>query len=73
VAVEVEAKVARVEYRAAMVTAVNPWEGIIRTAKAKGCDLIVMSSRACLDYYSGARPLRCSPIARCRFWCTASR
>ncbi|HLX79111.1 MAG TPA: universal stress protein [Burkholderiales bacterium] len=43
-AVEVEAKVAGIEYRAAMVIANNPWEGIIRTAKAKKCNLIVMSS-----------------------------
>src|SRR5271156_3450404 len=43
-AVEVEAKVAGVMYRAAMVTADNPWEAIIRTAKTKKCDLIVMSS-----------------------------
>jgi nucleotide-binding universal stress UspA family protein len=43
-AVEVEAKLAGVEYRAATVTSDNPWEGIIRAAKTKKCDLIVMSS-----------------------------
>jgi nucleotide-binding universal stress UspA family protein len=43
-AVEVEARIARVRYRAAMRTANNPWEGIIRTAEAKKCDLIVMAS-----------------------------
>lgn len=43
-AVEVEARIARVAYRAAMLTANNPWEGIIRTAVAKKCDLIVMAS-----------------------------
>jgi nucleotide-binding universal stress UspA family protein len=43
-AVEVEARIAGVEYRATMLTANNPWEGIIRTAEAKKCDLIVMAS-----------------------------
>jgi len=42
--VEIEARTAKIEYRSAMLTADNPWEGIIRTAKAKKCDLIVMSS-----------------------------
>jgi nucleotide-binding universal stress UspA family protein len=42
--VEIEARTAGVEYGSAMLTADNPWEGIIRTAKAKKCDLIVMSS-----------------------------
>ena len=27
-----------------MLTANNPWEGIIKTARAKKCDLIVMAS-----------------------------
>ena len=43
-AVEVEARINGVEYRGTMLTADNPWEGIIRTAKAKKCDLIVMAS-----------------------------
>lgn len=43
-AVEIEARTAGAEYGSAMVTASNPWEGIIRTAKAKKCDLIVMAS-----------------------------
>jgi nucleotide-binding universal stress UspA family protein len=43
-AVEIEARTAGVEYRGVSVTANNPWEGIIRTAKSKGCDLIVMAS-----------------------------
>ena len=43
-AVEIEARTAGVEYRAASLTANNPWEGIIRTARSKGCDLIVMAS-----------------------------
>lgn len=43
-AVEIEARTAKVEYGSAMLTADNPWEGIIRAAKAKKCDLIVMSS-----------------------------
>jgi nucleotide-binding universal stress UspA family protein len=43
-AVEIEARTAGVEYRGASITANNPWEGIIRTARSKGCDLIVMAS-----------------------------
>ena len=43
-AIEIEARTAGAEYGGAMVTANNPWEGIIRTAKAKKCDLIVMAS-----------------------------
>lgn len=43
-AVEIEARTAGVDYGAAMVTADNPWQGIIRAAKAKRCDLIVMAS-----------------------------
>jgi len=42
--VEIEARTAGAGYASAMLTADNPWEGIIRTAKAKKCDLIVMSS-----------------------------
>ena len=43
-AVEVEAGAAGVAYGGAMLTANNPWEGIIRAAKSKKCDLIVMAS-----------------------------
>lgn len=43
-AVEVEAGAAGVAYGSAMLTANNPWEGIIRAAKGKKCDLIVMAS-----------------------------
>ena len=39
-----EARTAGVEYRGASLTAGNPWEGIIRAAKARKCDLIVMAS-----------------------------
>lgn len=43
--VEVEARAAGLEGSgAAMSTAHTPWEGIIRSAKAKKCDLIVMAS-----------------------------
>ena len=43
-AVEVEAQAAGVANGKAMLTANNPWEGIIKTALAKKCDLIVMAS-----------------------------
>ncbi len=43
-AVEREARISRVHYGSATQTAFNPWEGIIRAAKAKKCDLIVMAS-----------------------------
>ena len=43
-AVEIEARTAGAENGSAMLTASNPWEGIIRAAKAKKCDLIVMAS-----------------------------
>jgi nucleotide-binding universal stress UspA family protein len=43
-AVEIEARTAGVDYRPASLTADNPWEGIIRAARSKGCDLIVMAS-----------------------------
>ena len=43
-AVEVEAQTAGVECRKAMLTANNPWEGIIEAAKSRRCDLIVMAS-----------------------------
>ena len=42
--VEIEARTAGIGYGSAMLTADNPWEGIIRAAKAKKCDLIVMAS-----------------------------
>lgn len=43
-AIEIEARTGGVQYATTMLTADNPWEGIIRTAKAKRCDLIVMAS-----------------------------
>ena len=43
-AVEIEARTAGVDYASAMLTADNPWTGIIRAAKSKKCDLIVMAS-----------------------------
>jgi nucleotide-binding universal stress UspA family protein len=43
-ALEIEARTEGVEYAEAMLAAPSPWEGILRTAKAKKCDLIVMSS-----------------------------
>jgi nucleotide-binding universal stress UspA family protein len=43
-AVEVEARGAGLACSAAMLTAYTPWEGILRAAKGKKCDLIVMSS-----------------------------
>ena len=43
-AVEIEAQTAGVGYSAAVVAAQTPWEGIVRTAKAKKCDLVVMAS-----------------------------
>ena len=42
--IEIEARTAGTEYGSAILTAGNPWEGIIRAAKAKKCDLIVMAS-----------------------------
>jgi nucleotide-binding universal stress UspA family protein len=42
--IEIEAQTARVAYGSALLTAQNPWEGIVRAAKAKKCDLIVMAS-----------------------------
>jgi nucleotide-binding universal stress UspA family protein len=43
-AVEIESQAARVEYGSAILAADTPWEGIIKAAKAKKCDLIVMAS-----------------------------
>jgi nucleotide-binding universal stress UspA family protein len=42
--VEIEAQAAGVENTTTMLAAPNPWEGIILTANAKKCDLIVMAS-----------------------------
>ena len=42
--IEIEARTAGAEYGSTMLIANNPWEGIIRAAQAKKCDLIVMSS-----------------------------
>jgi len=39
-----EAKAAGIDARTATVTADQPWQGIIRTAKTKKCDVIVMAS-----------------------------
>lgn len=41
---EVEAQTAGVTCRRATLTADSPWEGIIRTAGKRRCDLIVMAS-----------------------------
>jgi nucleotide-binding universal stress UspA family protein len=41
---EIEARTAGVEYAEAILSAPSAWEGILRTARAKKCDLIVMSS-----------------------------
>ena len=43
-AVEIEAQTAGVPCKALSVTADQAWQGIIRTAHAKKCDLIVMAS-----------------------------
>jgi nucleotide-binding universal stress UspA family protein len=42
--IEIEARTAGVDYRGASLTSDTPWEGIIRTAKGRKCDLIVMAS-----------------------------
>jgi nucleotide-binding universal stress UspA family protein len=42
--IEIEARTAGVEYHGTSLTAGTPWEGIIRAAKARKCDLIVMAS-----------------------------
>ena len=42
--VEVETQTCGVAGGSTMLTANNPWEGIIRAAKAKKCDLVVMAS-----------------------------
>ncbi len=43
-AVEIEAGAAGVGFRSAMLSANTPWEGIIKTAKSRRSDLIVMAS-----------------------------
>jgi len=43
-AIEIEATSSGVAYGSATQTGYNPWEGIIRAAKARKCDLIVMAS-----------------------------
>ncbi len=43
-AVEIEAQTAGVGYAGVLPSAQNPWEGIVRTAKSKKCDLVVMAS-----------------------------
>ncbi len=57
-AVEVEAQTAGVDWAEAMLAAPSAWEGIIRTATAKKCDLIVMASHG--------RRGPCRPAARQR-------
>ena len=42
--VSTEARLARVAYASASPLAAQPWEGILKTARAKRCDLIVMAS-----------------------------
>jgi nucleotide-binding universal stress UspA family protein len=41
---KIEAKIAGIDFQGAMPVAGAPWEGIVRTAQAKKCDLIVMAS-----------------------------
>ena len=43
-AIEIEARTGGVEYRGASLVEGTPWEGIIRAAKTRKCDLIVMAS-----------------------------
>lgn len=43
-ALQKQAAAGGVKAKAVAVTVYGPWEGIIRTAKAKKCDLIVMAS-----------------------------
>jgi nucleotide-binding universal stress UspA family protein len=42
--VEIAARSAGTRHGSAVLTADSPWKGILRAAKAKKCDLIVMSS-----------------------------
>ena len=41
---DVEARIAGIASAGSVVSGATPWEGILRTAKAKKCDLIVMAS-----------------------------
>jgi nucleotide-binding universal stress UspA family protein len=43
-ALEIEAQAAGLDCKTTTLTADQAWQGIIRTAGAKGCDLIVMAS-----------------------------
>jgi nucleotide-binding universal stress UspA family protein len=43
-ALEIEAQTAGVGYAGSLLFAQNPWEGIVRTAKSRKCDLVVMAS-----------------------------
>jgi nucleotide-binding universal stress UspA family protein len=43
-ALEIEAQTAGVPFSSAIVTDAQPWKAIIRAARAKRCDLIVMAS-----------------------------
>lgn len=43
-AVEIDARTGKVDFATMTLTADNPWEGIIRAAKSKRADLIVMAS-----------------------------
>ena len=42
--IEISGRVSNVPFASAMLAAETPWEGILKTAKAKRCDLIVMAS-----------------------------
>lgn len=42
--VEIMAKVAGVPYGSVLLAADTPWEGVLKAAKSKRCDLIVMAS-----------------------------
>ena len=42
--VEISAESNGIKYRSATVAAADPWQGIIRAARGKHCDLIVMAS-----------------------------
>ncbi|HEY5637983.1 MAG TPA: universal stress protein [Burkholderiales bacterium] len=42
--VEVEASTAKIACNTTWLTQDAPWEGVVKTAKSKGCDLIVMAS-----------------------------
>jgi nucleotide-binding universal stress UspA family protein len=42
--IEAAARAGGVRYAPAMLAAATPWEGILKAAKAKRCDLVVMAS-----------------------------